>query len=76
MITSERLADKWNALAAKVISITFQGASLRIKLDLGGQEILSEVPNGPQAPRLEEGQEITVGWSSEAALALPPKPDA
>ncbi|MEM9104880.1 MAG: ABC transporter ATP-binding protein [Pseudomonadota bacterium] len=63
--------DGWNTAPAKVTAIAYQGATLRFTLEMGGGRLLSEFPNGPDAPRVDIGQSVDVAWRRDAALALP-----
>lgn len=62
---------KQHRMKARVISVTYQGSSLRFALDLYGQEIVCEVPNRTDAPNIAVGQEVPVSWNPDSSNALP-----
>lgn len=61
----------WNCLSARVVSVTYQGASLRFMLEIEGQTIISQIPNRSDAPDLSAGLQTPVFWSVESGYALP-----
>ena len=48
---------------ATVIDRSYQGAIIRYRMRLEGQEIIAEVPNRPDQPDLADGSEVTIGWT-------------
>jgi len=61
----------WIELPAMVKSITYQGATLRFACDAAGQEVVSEMTNGPEAPDLSVGEAVILRWRRDAGVALP-----
>lgn len=61
---------EWNTTTATVKSASYQGATLRYVLDLGGQQIVCEVPNSHGAPDLDEGTMVPVMWHADHAWML------
>ena len=50
-------------LTATVLDRSYQGAIIRYRMLLEGQEIVAEVPNRPDQPDLADGAEATIGWT-------------
>ena len=55
---------------ATVVDRSYQGAIIRYRLQLEGQEIVAEVPNRPDQPVLADGAEATIGWSVASSELL------
>ncbi len=55
---------------ATLLDRSYQGAIIRYRLSLEGQEIVSEVPNRPDQPDLPPGATVTVGWTLESGELL------
>ena len=67
---AERPADGFG-LRGTVTSVTFQGAWLRVVVELpDGTELSAEADADSDLPSLRPGQEHWVGWSSTTAYAL------
>ena len=56
--------------AATVIDRSYQGAIIRYRMTLEGQEIVAEVPNRPDQPDLADGAETVIGWTVESGELL------
>ena len=56
--------------AATVIDRSYQGAIIRYRMMLEGQEIVAEVPNRPDQPDLADGAETVIGWTVESGELL------
>ena len=50
-------------LTATVVDRSYQGAIIRYRMQLEGQEIVAEVPNRPDQPHLADGAEAVIGWT-------------
>ncbi len=48
---------------ATVVDRSYQGAIIRYRMRLEGQEIVAEVPNRPDQPDLADGAETLIGWT-------------
>ena len=46
-----------------MVDRSYQGAIIRYRMQLEGQEIVAEVPNRPDQPHLADGAEATIGWT-------------
>ncbi len=57
-------------VTATVVDRSYQGALIRYRLSLAGQEIVSEVPNRPDQPHLAPGSEAMIGWTLESSELL------
>ncbi|MEU7002481.1 ABC transporter ATP-binding protein [Nonomuraea sp. NPDC046570] len=55
---------------AEVVTVSFRGASARLRIALGGGEVLSDVP-GHEAVRLTPGTRVTVRLVSRPVLVAP-----
>ena len=55
---------------ATVMGRSYQGAIVRYRMRLEGQEIVAEVPNRPDQPDLADGSAVTVGWTVESGEIL------
>jgi len=58
-------------LTAQVLGETYQGAMLRYRLELEGQQIVAERQNQAHLDRWEPGANVNIGWASERAKLLP-----
>ncbi|PVB60644.1 ABC transporter ATP-binding protein [Labrenzia sp. 011] len=58
-------------LTATVIDETYQGAMLRYRLEIAGQEIVAERQNQFHLERWAPGTEVKIGWTERRARALP-----
>ena len=55
---------------ATVTGRSYQGAIVRYRMRLEGQEIVAEVPNRPDQPGFADGSAVTVGWMIESGEIL------
>ena len=55
---------------ATVVDRSYQGAIIRYRLQLEGQEIVAEVPNRPDQPVLADGAEAVIGWTVASSELL------
>ena len=55
---------------ATVVDRSYQGAIIRYRLQLEGQEIVAEVPNRPDQPVLADGAEAMIGWTVASSELL------
>jgi ABC-type Fe3+/spermidine/putrescine transport system ATPase subunit len=58
-------------LEARVVGETYQGAMLRYRLDLAGQEMVAERQNQAHLDRWDPGATVKIGWTPERARLLP-----
>ncbi|MFV0334486.1 MAG: ABC transporter ATP-binding protein [Tropicimonas sp.] len=56
---------------AKITGETYQGAMLRYRLDLGGQEVVAERQNQVHLERWNIGATVKIGWTPRRARLLP-----
>jgi putative spermidine/putrescine transport system ATP-binding protein len=68
MVRPERIVLGPDGLAAHVAEALFQGDHIRLRLSLGGIEIVAKRPAGAAAP--QPGNEIRVRWRAEDARAF------
>lgn len=57
-------------LPATVLSETYQGALVRYRLSVGGQEIVAERQNQSNVPRFAQGEEVGVSWDPDRSEVL------
>ena len=55
---------------ATVVDRSYQGAIIRYRMTLEGQEIVAEVPNRPDQPDLADGAEAMIGWTVASSELL------
>ena len=55
---------------ATVVDRSYQGALIRYRMTLEGQEIVAEVPNRPDQPDLADGAETVIGWTVASSELL------
>ena len=53
-----------------MVDRSYQGAIIRYRLQLEGQEIVAEVPNRPDQPELADGAETVIGWTVASSELL------
>lgn len=70
VLVAEDVGDAPVRLAATVVSESYQGAIVRYRLDLAGQELIAERQNRSQVRRLSAGEAVTIGWNPERTEAL------
>ncbi len=58
-------------LEARVLGETYQGAMLRYRLDVAGQELVAERQNQMHLACWEPGATVKIGWTPERARLLP-----
>jgi putative spermidine/putrescine transport system ATP-binding protein len=58
-------------IMARVLSETYQGAVLRYRLNVGGQEIVAERQNQAHLARIVPGETVIIGWEPSRARLLP-----
>lgn len=64
------ICDPGTGLPATVVSETYQGALVRYRLSVSGQEIVAERQNQSHVARLLPGQAIGVRWDPERSEVL------
>lgn len=64
------IGEPGTGLDATVVSETYQGALVRYRLSVGGQEIVAEQQNQSHVARLSPGQAIGVTWDPEKSEVL------
>lgn len=64
------IGEAGTGLPATVVSETYQGALVRYRLSVGGQEIVAERQNQSHVARLSLGQSIGVTWDPERSEVL------
>ncbi|MDC0868024.1 ABC transporter ATP-binding protein [Paracoccaceae bacterium] len=73
LIAAEAKSAPDNALQLPLKSVTYQGSLIRFQMDLGGQELVAEVPNRFGTPDFDSGAMIDVGWRTGCAWIIPKK---
>ncbi|AJE47042.1 ABC transporter ATP-binding protein [Celeribacter indicus] len=58
-------------MQARVLGETYQGATVRYRLDLAGQEVVAERQNQVHLVRWQPGEFVNIGWSPVRARLLP-----
>lgn len=64
------IGEPGTGLHATVVSETYQGALVRYRLSVSGQEIVAERQNQSHVERLSPGQSIGVSWDPERSEVL------
>jgi len=59
-----------SGLPATVVGETYQGAIVRYRIDIGGQELVAERQNRSNVERFAPGTAVTVSWDPERSEAL------
>ena len=71
LMGAEAEAARVPAFPARVIDETYQGAMLRYRLDVAGQELTAERQNQAHLARFRPGDTVSIGWEPDRARLLP-----
>lgn len=71
LMGAEAVAAAVPLIDARVMAETYQGAMLRYRLEVAGQEIVAERQNQAHLARWEPGMNVKIGWTPDRARLLP-----
>lgn len=64
-------ADETPMLTGTVLESIYQGSVVRYRIGALGQQLMVEIANRPDLPRIHSGDDIALYWNAECAVVIP-----
>jgi putative spermidine/putrescine transport system ATP-binding protein len=64
-------ADEQPKLIGTVSEAIYQGSVVRYRVQAAGQEMMVEVANRPDLPRLDTGETVSAFWNAQSGVVIP-----
>ncbi len=60
----------WNQVEATVKKVTYQGALMRFLFDVGGDDVVADVANRHDTPKVEPGIKVPLSWKTDSGWLI------